>query len=181
MDQGLLPRRYAKALYKFASDKGDTAEMYQMMQNLSDAFESTPGLRTAISNPFVEVKQKADLVVAAAQAQGDKADQITDLVKLLVKNNRIEILPQIALVYGQIYREENNIYKVQVESASPLNEQDKQRLTDAIEKKLNGAHAEMSFTVNPDLIGGFVVNIDNTRLDASILKEFSRLRQQLLS
>lgn len=181
MDQGLLPRRYAKALYKFAAENGDTAVMYTMMQNLADAFMATPRLQSTVANPFIDVDKKAAIVTTAAQAPADKAAQLADLVKLLVKNNRIDILREIALAYTRLYRQENKIYKVEVQSAAPLGDADRKRLTQIIAEKLGNAKAEMSFTVNPELIGGFVVNIDNTRLDASILNELQQLRQKLMA
>ncbi len=181
MDQGLLPRRYAKALYKFAADSGDTAVMYTMMQNLADAFLTTPRLQSTIANPFIDVDKKAAIVNTAAQAPADKASQLADLVKLLVKNNRIDILREIALAYTRLYRQENKIYKVEVQSAAPLDEADRNRLVKTITDKLGDAKAEITYTVNPELIGGFVVNIDNTRLDASILNELQQLRQKLMA
>jgi F-type H+-transporting ATPase subunit delta len=87
----------------------------------------------------------------------------------------------MALAYLQIYRKANNIYSVQIVSAAPLAEADSKRLRALIDRHLNGATAEYTYATNPDLIGGFVVNIDSERLDASVKNELEQLRLNLLN
>lgn len=178
MDKGLLPRRYAKALFKYAAEKGETARIYELMQNLSQAFDTNHELRAVIANPFVPVDEKTALVTAAA---GENSQVLTDFVTLLARNNRLDILRETALAYAQIYRTENNIHLVSITSAAPLSEDDRTRLREMIEKHIGGATAQYTFNVNPDLIGGFVVRIDNESLDASIRNELKQLRQQLMT
>lgn len=74
MDKGLLPRRYAKALYKFALEKGQTKEVYAIMQNLETAFDVNPDLQKVMSNPFVSETEKDSLISTAA---GEKTKSLT--------------------------------------------------------------------------------------------------------
>ncbi len=181
MDKGLIPRRYAKALMKFAAEKGKLEEVYTRMQNIEKAFADNKSLQSVIANPFVSAKEKTELVLTAAGV--DKTDNngiIADFVKLLEQNNRMDCLRQTSLAFIDEYRQKNNIYRVDIESAAPLSDPDRQRLTAMIDAHLGGATAEYSFTVNPDLIGGFVVNINNERLDASVRNELKQLRLNLL-
>lgn len=178
MDKGLLPRRYAKALYKYADEKGATARVYTLMQNLASAFESNHELQNVVANPFVSVGDKQKLLITAA---GENSDILADFIKLLANNNRLDIVRATALAYCEIYRQENRIHLVNITSAAPLSEADRKRLTDMIEKHIGDAKAEYSFDVNPDLIGGFVVRIDNESLDASIRNELKQLRKTLIA
>ena len=178
MDKGLLPRRYAKALYKFALDKGQTKEVYTVMQSIADAFVSNPDMQSVMSNPFVPQTEKHSLLTTAA---GGKNEILDDFVKLMIKNNRIDIFRLVALEYIGLYRRENNIYHVEITSAAALGSADRTRLTSMVERNLEtGATAECSFDVDPNLIGGFVVNIDNRRLDASVSNELKELRLSLI-
>ena len=177
MDQGLLPRRYAKALYKFAAEKDFTATVYRLMQNISVAFEKHEQLQHAIANPFVPEEEKQKLIMTAA---GEQNSILADFIKLLAKNNRLDIIRGIALAYAELYRKENKIHLVEITSASSLNDADKKRITDMIEKHIGDATAEYTFQVNPDLIGGFVVRIDNELLDASVRNELNQLRKTLI-
>ena len=179
MNEGLIPRRYAKALYKVAVERGDAQLMYGLMTRLYEVSASEPSLNAAVSNPFLSVKDKCDLITTAA---GEGADNATfvDFLKLLAENKRLDIIFAVARDYAALYRSERNIYKVEVVSASPLYQNDEDRLKSIIEKNLQGGSMEYTSSVNPDLIGGFTVTIDNRRLDASVRNELKQLRVNLL-
>ncbi|MCM1482841.1 MAG: F0F1 ATP synthase subunit delta [Muribaculaceae bacterium] len=180
MNQGLIPRRYAKALYKFAFEKGKQDRVYELMNRLVSMFESNPDLNRTLGNPFIPVKDKEALVSTAAGA--DSTDAVfADFIKLLVNNRRIDMTRDIALAYLDIYRSENNIYVVRVTSAAPMSQADESRLKQLIERHLHGAKMEYTSQVNPDLIGGFSVEVGNERIDASISNELKLLRLNLLS
>jgi F-type H+-transporting ATPase subunit delta len=181
MDQGLLPRRYAKALYKFALDNKCDNAVYGQMQRIVDAYAANPALQQTIANPFVDAATKSQLLLSAANADVNASATLADFIKLLVTNRRIDLARLIALAYLQIYRKANNIYSVNIVSASQLADSDSKRLRALIDKHLDGATAEYSFSTNPDLIGGFVVNIDSERLDASVKNELEQLRLNLLN
>lgn len=179
MNEGLIPRRYAKALYKVAVERGDAQTLYGLMTRLHMVSDAESSLNAAVANPFLSVKDKCDLIKTAA---GDGADNATfvDFLKLLADNKRLDIIFAVARDYAALYRSERNIYKVDVVSASPLTQSDEDRLKSIIEKNLNGGTMEYSSSVNPDLIGGFTVTIDNRRLDASVRNELKQLRVNLL-
>lgn len=181
MDQGLLPRRYAKALYKFAGEQNATERAYTLMLNLIDAYQSAPAMQTTMANPFIENSTKISLLEKASGATATDT-AVENLFKLLVKNRRIDLANLIALQYVKLYRTENKIYPIQVTTAAPLNPADRQRLETTINKTLpQGATAQYTFNVNPEIIGGFIVTINSQRLDASTLNELNQLRLNLLS
>jgi F-type H+-transporting ATPase subunit delta len=180
MDQGLLPRRYAKALYKLAVERNCDGVLYANMQGIVDAFANTPSLQQTIANPFVDAATKTQLLLTAAGSGADGSATLADFIKLLVTNRRIDLARSIALAYLRIYRDANNIYSVEIVSASELAAADEKRLRALIDRHLDGATAEYTFATNPDLIGGFVVNIDSERLDASVKNELEQLRLNLL-
>jgi F-type H+-transporting ATPase subunit delta len=180
MDQGLLPKRYAKALYKLAVERNCDTEVYACMQRIVAAFAANADLQQTIANPFVDAATKKQLLLTAAGNGADGSATLADFIKLLVDNRRIDIARLAALAYLRIYRSANNIYSVDIVSAAPLESANEKRLRALIDRHLGGATAEYSFAVNPDLIGGFVVNIDSERLDASVKNELEQLRLNLL-
>lgn len=100
----------------------------------------------------------------------------------MIKNNRIDIIRGTVLDYIDIYRHQNNIYHVEITSAAPLDDASRARLTKMIERNIEpGATAEYTYKVNPDLIGGFTVTINNRRLDASVSNELKQLRLSLIN
>lgn len=179
MNEGLIPRRYAKALYKVAVDRGDAESLYALMNKLVDASIAETSLVSVVANPFVSVNDKCDLIKTAA---GNGADNATfnDFLKLLAENKRLDMVFAIAREFTSLYRREKTIYKVEVVSAAPLSADDEARLKKIIDSNLQGGSMEYTSSVNPDLIGGFTVTIDNRKLDASVSNELKQLRVNLL-
>ncbi|MDE6287660.1 MAG: ATP synthase F1 subunit delta, partial [Muribaculaceae bacterium] len=112
MNQGLIPRRYAKALYKVATERGVAERMYELMNKLSATFDADNGLRSAVDNPFVPVADKTSLLITAAGAT-DADTTYVDFLKLLVENRRVDIIESIARSYADLYRKEGNIRRVE--------------------------------------------------------------------
>lgn len=181
MDQGLLPRRYAKALYEFADIKPTRERLYDLMKNLQDAFVAQPQLNSVMANPYVSVADKTALLQTAAQADADADPCFFDFIKLLIKNRRIDAMRSIALAYLDIFRKANNIFPVSIKSAAALDDVQMAKLKDIISRHIGDASAEFSTEVDPSLIGGFVVTINSERLDASLSNELKQLRLNLLS
>ena len=180
MNEGLIPRRYAKALYKVAVERKVDSRMYALMQTLANSFDTTPGLRATVANPFVAQEEK-DKIIATAAGAADADTTFADFLKLLAQNKRTDMLNEIARAYVEIYRQEHNIRKVEVVSAAPLDPAVEKRIVSLVEKHLNGASMEFSTAVDPSLVGGFVINVDNERLDASVSHQLKELRQSLLN
>lgn len=179
MNQGLIPRRYAKALYKVASERNTAQQCYQLMKALSTSFELSQDLKDAIANPFVTDPDKVRLLETAAGAT--PADSTyNDFLRLLVSNRRIDLVGLIALAYLEVYRKANHICRVEVVSTAPLPEDVTERIKALVESHLDGGSMEYCQRINPDLIGGFTVDIDNQRLDASISTQLKELRLSLL-
>lgn len=179
MNEGLIPRRYAKALYKVALERQDDERLYSLMNRLVDMSIAQPSLTEAVSNPFVSVDDKCRLIETAAGQDSDN-QTFVDFLKLLARNKRLDMIFAVAREYSALYRREKNIYKVDVVSASPLSDEEQVRLKKLVVSHLNGGTMEYTCSVDPALIGGFVVTVDNQRLDASVSNELKQLRLNLI-
>lgn len=181
MDQGLIPRRYAKALFEVAKERGCDSRIYGLMQTLAESFAAEPALQQTMANPFVKDADKTALVQTASGVSGDKADEtFKDFIALLERNRRIDLIRDIAIAFIDLYRRENRIFKVAITSAAPLDEAVRQRMTELIRKQLGDGTLECSFSVDPDLIGGFTVRAGNELLDASVATQLNKIRLGLV-
>jgi F-type H+-transporting ATPase subunit delta len=179
MNEGLIPGRYAKALLKFAVEKHQDARLYELMTTLVAGFEQQGALDATISNPFIAAEKKLQLLATAAGS--DKSDEAyLDFLKLLRQNNRLALTRQIALAYINGYRKANNIYRVEVTSAAPMDAAEDARLKKLISSHLGGGSMEYVSKIDPSLIGGFSVNIGSEKLDASVKNELKQLQLRLL-
>lgn len=185
MDQGLIPHRYAKALYKVAVERNCAKDLYVVMTTLAESFAANPTLQEVMCNPYVKAVEKRSLIFTAAgikeTASGELPHTLGDFITLLERNKRISFFRDTVLAYIAIYRKACNISTVTVTSAAPLTAEASGRLRRLIAAHKPGATIEYKETVNPDLLGGFMIAIDNERLDASIQNELKQLRLTMLS
>ncbi len=181
MNQGLIPSRYAKALYEYASEKDADKRVFDLMKTLSASFEAEPQLIKVMANPFIAPADKVKLIATAAGVADSDDDVFSRFLSLLTDNNRLDLTRDIALAYMKLYRANHSIRLVTVTSAAPLDKTEEERLKKIIASHLDGATMEYTTAVDPDLIGGFVVTVDNEKLDASVANELKQLRLKLLN
>ena len=118
MNDGLIPQRYARALYKFALERNNATAVYEEMKQVADSFESAPALQRVMTNPFVDRERKEKLLVSAA---GDKVeDDYRRFVKLVLDHNREAYAYCMALDYRRIYRDVKHIAQVVITTAAEL-------------------------------------------------------------
>ena len=179
MDNGLIPKRYAKALYKYALEKGEAQDVYELSKKVITAFQKNPDLQKVLSNPFVSNEDKEQLMLASA---GNKnIDVFKRFVLLLINQKRVEYTYQIMLAYRDIYRKENHISQARITTASTLDDTRMKKLRNLVAEAFKNSTLEFSENVDPSLIGGFVIDVDSVRMDASLSNELEQLRQTLLS
>lgn len=179
MNEGLIPARYAKALYLVGVDKHVDQKLYDTMKSLVGNMASEPSLQEALSNPFISDADKCSLLsTAAGKPDGDAV--FSDFLKLLCRNRRLDLARDIAYAYIDLYRRKNKIFDVSIVSAAPLSTEEKNRLLDLVGRHLDGGTVECTTKVDPSLIGGFIVSVGNERIDASISNELKQLRLNLI-
>lgn len=181
MNEGLIPARYAKALYMVACEKKCDTKLYETMKTLERSFSEQPSLQAVLGNPFVGDSDKEELLLTAAGTSADGEPLFVDFLKLLSRNRRLDMARGIADAYISLYRLKHKIYEVKVVSAAPLEKIEQKHLRDLISRHLGGGEMEYSTSVDPALIGGFTVSVGNERIDASISNELKQLRLNLIS
>ena len=179
MDNGLIPHRYAKALYKFATEHGTAEAIYEEMKNVIVSFQQNPRLSKVLANPFVGNSEKYELLKASA---GDRIENgFLGFIKLIIDKKREEYALQMALAYRDIYRKANKISQVKIITAVKLPDEEMNKLRNLVSDSFKDTKLEFSEEINPDIIGGFIIDVDDSRMDASISNEIEQLRLNLLS
>ena len=179
MNDGLIPNRYAKALYKLSKERSDTADIYKEMKQLEAAYTVELGLKKAVNNPILPVDDKLKLLCAASGAK--QGGTLAKFMELVIKNNRIDFMRAIALAFMKQYRELNGIAKVEIVTATQLGDDEINGIINVVKAQLGDKTIELTKSVNPDLIGGFTVDVDSRVLDASVRNQLEKLRLKLLS
>ena len=143
-----------------------------MCQNFS------PKLRDTLSSPVVSVKYKKEILREAAGPEPEQS--YLDFVRLILKNNREGMLYDIVLSYQTYYRRRKNISIVHLTSARPMSEEMLARIRRQVEKRTQG-DVEFSAHTDPTVGGGFIFQLNDMRLDASVRGQLARLRRLLLA
>ncbi len=178
MNEGLIPRRYAKALYEVACESSQETTLYGLMKTLLAEADSQPALQRTLANPYVAAADKDRLLTTAAGATA--ADTVFGRwLALLDANHRYGMAPDIARAYIRCYRDEKNIYPVTVTSAAPLAAAESDRIRALVQSHIGDATMEYTERTDPALIGGFAIDIASERLDASVRNTLEQMRLQL--
>lgn len=177
MNEGLIARRYAKALYSYAVDLGVEELVYHKMKTFLDNYLSHPHLQTALLNPVLSVADKEQLLSTAIGIDPDVA--YIGAIRLLLKHHRERHLKTIALLYRRLYRQAKNIVRVRIVAAAHLSPESLDRIKTLV-RQTTTFKPEFSVTIDDTLIGGFILNIDSRQLDLSVCCQLKQMQRELL-
>ena len=177
MNTGVTASRYAKALLSFVTETGAGEKVYSQAAALVHMLESVPQFGDIILNrDEVPLDSKVELLSAAL---GESvAEELVRFVALVTENRRMEFFHRMLWSFIAQYREAHNI-KVGSLVMAVQDDGLRERLEDLFHDKTN-CEVHFKVTVDPDLIGGFVFELDGRRLDASVRSQLDRIRRQLV-
>ena len=159
-----IARPYAEALFRVAKESGNLATWAERLKLLGQ-LAANSDVRSAIGDPNVATNQLVDLFGSAC---GEAVDaELSNLVQLLSKNNRLALLPEIAALYESYKQAEDGIRQAEIVSAFPIDASQVNALVPQLEAVFK-TRLETSVTVDPSLIGGIKVIVGDQMLDASV-------------
>ncbi|MDR0582273.1 MAG: F0F1 ATP synthase subunit delta [Prevotellaceae bacterium] len=178
MNEGHIARRYAKALLEYAAARGEDTALYDRMKLLSGTVADTPHLLETISSPVVPYADKLQLLYNLSGATAAE-DSYQRFVRLLLKNRRENLVRNIALGYITLYRLARRIGQALLISAEPLPEAIIERIRRRAEQQTQGK-VEIENRIDPSIKGGFIFQINDLRLDASVAGQLEKVRRQFI-
>jgi len=176
MDIGVISVRYARALLKSATDTKLEDQVYQEMSTVAQSFLEVPALRHTIDNPMLSKEKKQMLLETAS---GDNPSQLCrTFISLVLKEDRENVMQFIANSYITLYRKQKNVIRGKLTTAARVSAQTEQKMRQMVESQTNGT-VEFETEVNPDIIGGFILEYDTFRMDASVKSKLNNILQTL--
>ncbi|MBR1427681.1 MAG: F0F1 ATP synthase subunit delta [Prevotella sp.] len=165
MDIGVISVRYARALLKSASELKLESAVYNDMLSLAESYVRVPQLRFTIDNPMLAKDTKKQLLCTAC---GENRTEVTErFISLVLKEDRESIMQFMANSYITLYRQQKNVIRGRLITATAVSPATEQRMRQMVESRTNG-NVEFETEVNPDIIGGFILEYDTYRMDASV-------------
>ena len=172
---GSAARRYAEALLALATDDRAVGEIRSSLEKLPPVFDrvTIAGLR----DPSVPMKQRVEALSSALKAE---PDVVRSLLVLLLEGDRIGLVPQIALAFGDLVDQREGIAKARITTAVALDDAARRELVRRLERE-SGRKLRATFAVDPALIGGAKVQIGDHLIDSSVRAKLTALGRQLAS
>jgi F-type H+-transporting ATPase subunit delta len=166
---------YARALFEVAQAQEKIDDIRGQLGEVADAVEQDRSLTMFFFSPYFSTEEKKDGLHKAIEG-ADPA--LMNFLELLVEKHRMPALYRIRREYDVLWREENKLLPVQVTSAVELDEEVVRSLGDKISES-TGRRVDLTAEVRPDIIGGIVLRVGNSILDASIRNRLEQLRKQV--
>lgn len=181
LDEGVvrnrLARVYAEALASVAAKANLRDEVGQELDDvIRNVFATHPEFEQFLKNPTVGKRQKEP---AIQEAFANASEPVRNLLGVLNQNNRLHLIRSIAAVYRDLRDQQAGRLRVTVKSAVPLTDDQTKKLKAALEKSLKKTPVIVP-VVEPDLIGGLIIQIGDRVIDTSVRTRIQTLRAQLM-
>ena len=150
----------------------DDKKLIDDISNILDAITNSNDLDSVLNNPVIENNSKFEIINEIFRSKID--DKILEFIKILIEKKRISQLPGIKASLIEKLNSKNNIKLVQITSAIELNDYYKTKVISVLEKKLK-QKVKPEWILNPDIIAGLKIKIDDTIIDTSINAKLENL------
>ena len=178
MNTSKISVRYAKALFLAAEDAGTLEKIFGDVSLIHDVLGEVPRFRMILGNPVMAEKEKKDIL---NKTFGKYLDKLTvRFLDLLSENNRLVFLPDMARDFIDLYKKELGISYALLITAVQIDkkivEKIRKDLADHLKKEVR-----LTTETDPEIIGGFILRIEDLQFDASITSALRRYKKELTS
>jgi F-type H+-transporting ATPase subunit delta len=172
-----IARRYATALADVAIERQEERAVQTELDHWASMIEANPQLKEVLANPTVVYDQKLRLLEELL-ARTRVRETTASFLRVLLKNQRLSQLREVAARFGQILDERSDVVAADVTTARPMPEELRNALQQAL-TEATGKKVRLSFTTDETIIGGLVARIGSTVFDGSVQGNLERLLEEL--
>ncbi|MEJ2608904.1 MAG: F0F1 ATP synthase subunit delta [Candidatus Thiodiazotropha sp.] len=170
-----IARPYAEAVFAHADEK-ESLELWHDMLTFLSAVVEDEGITQIVSNPLIDQQAMFGLLLEIA---GDQVNEEGgNLIRLLVQNRRLSVLPQIKTLFEELKADKEKVITVHVTSAYVLKPVQEKLIADALKAKL-GREVTITSEKNTDLIGGLHIRAGDMVIDGSVRGKLQQLANEL--
>ena len=166
---------YGRSLFEVAKEAGKLDEVREQLSQVADAISDQHELQVFFFSPYFSPDEKKE---GLRKALSDADPIVLNFLDLLIEKHRMPAIMRIKQTYNGMWERENDLLPVTVTSAVELDEETVRHIGDRIGEQ-TGRKVELSSRVEPDLLGGIVVRVGNSIIDASIRSRLEQLRKQV--
>jgi len=178
MNYSKISIRYSKALFLLSKEKSLLDEINNDMILIQEVNKSSEEFRRLLESPTIQTSDKQKVLISIFQK---KVDGLTmNILNLVVKNKRENFISDIARNFIDLFRKEKNIKAATLTTAIEVNNKVKDEVITLV-KKIYNANVELTTVVDEEIIGGYVLRIDDKQLDTSISNKLKEINRDLIN
>jgi ATP synthase F1 delta subunit len=166
---------YARSLFEVAKEQNKLDSIREQLGSFADALNDTRELQVFFFSPYFSTAEKQD---GLDRAVSDADPILVNFLKLLIENHRMPVIFRVRRGFDDLWLHENKRLPVQVTSAVELDKATVDQIGARISQQ-TGQNIDITSTVEPDILGGLVIRVGNSILDASIRNRLEQLRKQV--
>ena len=167
--------RYAKALLELSIENSNLEEVSSDMKRIVDSSNETNDFKVFLNSPVIKTDKKIE-IMKVLFIGFEKLSM--SFIELITKNKREYLLIEIAESYIYLLKKHQKIVPVSIRSARKLEKGTLDEILNKMKSQVEGDF-ELSEEVDESLIGGFIVRMDDKQIDASVLTQLNRMKQEL--
>jgi len=175
--QNQAAHRYARALFSLAHEEGGIAVIRGELDDMARLLDANPDLRRRLFQPLHPVHERRE-VLKSICAHGRGSQTIQNFFAYLIEKRRLIVFDAIRDEFNRLADQAAGRVRAEVRSASPLRDQQRARLVDALARR-TGKQIDLTVHVDPSLIGGAIATVGGLVFDGSLRTQLSRLRSTL--
>ena len=168
---------YARALFDFSVEKNIMHQITADFQNLDSLFNESSELTEYLNNPVVNQKAKREILAKLLKSQINS--ETFKFLMVLIDRNRINLLSAVINNYLELVYQTASIKMVEVSTASAFTNSQKDTLIQKLKELTNAREIRLVTTVDPTLIGGFLIKTDSKVIDFTVKNQLQKLAKHL--
>lgn len=177
MDQSKISVRYARALFSSGKEKGMLVQLYHDIHKIDTLFRQSEALQEMLSNPVIRISKKISIIQSVFKPH--VSDLALRFIIMVTQNKRELRMPDICRDFIDMVRVNEGILPVTVTTAAPLSEDTLAFIRQNLESE-NRKTVELSEKINPSIIGGIILRIEDLQYDGSISGQLKKIKSALL-
>jgi F-type H+-transporting ATPase subunit delta len=174
-----IAARYAKSLIDLSIEQNQLEAVYADMKWLQDVCKQNRDFVNMLRSPIIKPDAKQKIV--AAVTEKNIGSLTAAFNKLVISKGRESILPEIAAAFIDAYKQHKGIHTLQLTTATPISDATRQALVNQVKKTAGFEQVELQEKVDPALIGGFVLQVGDKLVDASVAYDLKNIAKQFES
>jgi F-type H+-transporting ATPase subunit delta len=166
---------YARSLFEVAQERGELDVVREQLGQFADALDENRELATFFFSPYFSTEEKKD---GLHRTVDGASETVRNFLELLLENHRMPVIFRVRREFDSLWEDANQLLPVEITSAIALDESVAARIGEEIGRQ-TGRRVELKSTVDPAVIGGIILRVGNSILDASIRARLETLRTQV--